>query len=191
MLLWLAGGLVFAALFNWTLNARTVLLYAAPAALVFGWQTEGRRRLRAVTLAATALVGFGVVAADAELAGFGPAEVARLRAEFPQAGRLRFVGHWGFQGYMERAGYHHVDLERPDARPGDVVAIPEMHRVASASFAALPPSVTPAQFLERPRRLPWAVMSGRAGAGLHGSFLGHLPFAFTDEPLERVEVRFW
>ena len=71
------------------------------------------------------------------------------------------------------------------------MAIPEMHRVASHSLAVLPPSLGGEEILVRARRFPIAVMSGEVGAGLHGSFLGHLPYAFTWTPLERVEVIRW
>ena len=192
LLLWLGGGLCFAIVFNWTVNARTILLFAAPAVLVFGWRSEGKPALRTAALGVSALAGLGVGLADAEFASFGPAEVARTQRDFAGAARVRFIGHWGFQHYMEEAGYAHVDIARPDARPGDVVVIPQTHRIASVPTGGLPPFVS-TSVAERPRRLPVAVMDEASGAGLHGSFLGPLPFAFVplSSPLERVEVARW
>lgn len=191
LLLWLAGGLAFALFFNWTVNARTVLLYAVPAALVWSWRSEERPRLRRTALALTAAVGLLVTLADAELAGFGPAEAARTRAAFGAGGaRVRFVGHWGFQDAMERSGYAHLDFAHPDLRPGDVVIVPWLHRRANIGLDALPPPRSRRVRL-RPRRLPIAVMSEQVGAGLHGAFLGPWPYAFTREALERVEIWQW
>lgn len=192
LLLWLVGGLGFAIVFNWTVNARTILLFAAPAVLVFGWRSEGKPALRAAALVVSALTGLGVGLADAEFASFGPAEVARTQRDFAGAARVRFIGHWGFQHYMEEAGYVHLDIAKPDARPGDVIVIPQTHRIASVSLGSLPPFAS-TSVAERPRRLPIAVMDEASGAGLHGSFLGPLPFAFVplSSPLERVEVARW
>ena len=130
-------------------------------------------------------------AADAELAEFGRSEAVRVERELggQRAQRVRFVGHWGFQHYMEAAGYEHVDLAGAVLRPGDVVVAPEMHQVANGGIDALVPRRRAVK--ERPRRLPIAVMDPEAGAGLHGSFLGPLPFAPSTGPLERVEVLRW
>jgi hypothetical protein len=186
--LWLVGALGFAVLLNWTLNARTIALLAPPAVLLFACQTEGRRALRLSAFALAASIGALVVAADAELAEFGRSEAARVEREL--AGEnVRFAGHWGFQYYMEAAGYAHVDLARPGLRAGDVVVAPRMHQVANGGIAGLRPASREVSL--RPRRVPLAVMDADAGAGLHGSFLGPLPFAFSTGPLERVEVLRW
>jgi hypothetical protein len=189
--LWLAGALGFVVLLNWTLNARSILLLTPPAVLLFARRTEGRRRLRRAALATAAGIGLLVCAADAELAEFGRSEAARVERELggQRGQRVRFVGHWGFQHYMEAAGYEHVDLAGAVLRPGDVVVAPEMHQVANGGIDALVPRRRAVQ--ERPRRLPIAVMDPEAGAGLHGSFLGPLPFAPSAGPLERVEVLQW
>jgi hypothetical protein len=189
--LWAVGALLFALLLNWTLNARTVLLLAPPAVLAFAWRSEGQRALRRAAFATAALLGVGVAAADAELAEFGRAETDRVGRELAGE-RVQFAGHWGFQYYMEAAGYQHVDLAQPRLGPGDVLVAPVMHQVANGvadGFASLEPMAR--EQLARPRRLPIAVMDRESGAGLHGSFLGPLPFAVTTGPLERVEVLRW
>jgi len=186
--LWLAAGFAFL-LANWTVNARSVLLLAPPAALAFALASEGRRGLRSSALALSVALGALVVAADAELAAFGPSEAARMQREARDGARVRFVGHWGYQHYMERAGFEPVDLSRPDLRAGDVVAIPRMHRVASIPFAL--PKARESRERAVARTLPIAVMDVSSGAGLHGSFLGPLPFAFARTPLEVVEVLAW
>ena len=186
--LWLCGALLFAIAINWTLNARTVLLLAPPAVLLFVRACEDRVALRRAAIGVTAGIGLCVVVADAELAGFGPAEAERVRTGLAGE-RVRFAGHWGFQHYMEAAGYAHIDLARPVVAPGTVVVAPVMHQVANGGIAHLAPRSR--SVLERERRWPVAVMDPEAGAGLHGSFLGPLPFAFARGPLERVEVLRW
>jgi 4-amino-4-deoxy-L-arabinose transferase-like glycosyltransferase len=189
LLLWLAGALVFACLVNWTLNARTILLLAPPAVLIFAWQSEGRRVRRAGALLLTGLIGAAVVAADAELAEFGRGEARRV-VQTMGAERVRFVGHWGFQYYMERAGFEHVDLASPDLRAGDVVVAPVMHQIANGGIAELRGARERTVEL-RARRIPLAVMDPGTSAGLHGAFVGALPFSLTMAPLERVEVLRW
>ena len=188
LLLWLAGSLVFALVLNWTLNARTILLLAPPAVLVFAWQSEGRRVLRGAALVLTGVLGVVVVAADDELAEFGRAEAARIQDEHVGK-RVLFAGHWGFQYYMEAAGYSHVDLAQPRLGSGDIVVAPVMHQVANGGIDGLTPLWRGTSL--RPRVLPIAVMDAENGAGLHGSFLGPLPFAFSSGPLERVEMLRW
>lgn len=188
VLVWLAGTVIFALFLNWTLNARTLCLLAPPAVLVFAWQTDGRRLVRAVALGVALVLGGMVNAGDAELAGFGPDETARVQRDL--AGEsVQFAGHWGFQHYMEAAGYVHVDLAAPDFSPGTVLVAPRMHQVANGGLAFRGYA---ARLVHAwPRRVPVAVMDADAGAGLHGSFLGLLPFAFATGPLESVEVLRW
>ena len=188
VVLWLAGSLCFGIVFNWTFNARTVALLAPPAVLIFAWQTEGRRRLRAGAAAAAFAVGAVVTLSDAELAAFGPAEVARVEREFAGA-PVQFAGHWGFQHYMEAAGFQHVDWADPRFAPGSVLVAPLMHQVANGGLPPLQPGSR--VVYERARVLPVAVMDREAGAGLHGSFLGLLPFAISGGPIERVAVFRW
>ncbi|MEZ4218081.1 MAG: glycosyltransferase family 39 protein [Myxococcota bacterium] len=189
LLVWLAVGFAFVAVGNWTVNARSVLLVAPPAAIFAARLAEGRARLARGALAAAFALGLVVALADADLAAFGPAEATRIAREAPPGARVRFVGHWGFQRYMERAGFAHVDLAHADVRPGDVVAVPRMHRIASVPFELPAPRAREVHVVER--RLPVAVMDGESGAGLHGSFLGPLPFAYATGPLEVVDVLAW
>src|SRR5690606_8994679 len=38
--------------------------------------------------------------------------------------RVYFEGHWGFQHYMEAAGFEALDYAAPTIGPGDLLAIP-------------------------------------------------------------------
>jgi hypothetical protein len=187
---WLVGGVVFCVFFNWTVNARTIVLFGPPAMLLWARWTEERAGARKLSLALTALVGVVVVAADGEFAEFGRREAARWSAAEPDRERLVFVGHWGFQHYMEEAGFTHLALSQPPP-PGTQVVIPRTHRRGSRRLSDLPLSLEVVSRDDRPARLPVAVMNTRRGAGLHGAVHGPLPFVFTRGPLEEVAVLRW
>ncbi|AWM38341.1 hypothetical protein GobsT_35300 [Gemmata obscuriglobus] len=52
--------------------------------------------------------------------------VARARAEEPlSAGRVWYVGHWGFQYYCERFGMLPLIAQQTEARAGDYLVVPE------------------------------------------------------------------
>ena len=108
--LWLIGATAFAILFNWTINARIILLLAVPALLLFARRVEGSAQLRGWALGCSAMLGLGVVLADYEFADFGRDEARRLAARRDAGEELRFIGHWGFQHYMEEREQGHRSL---------------------------------------------------------------------------------
>lgn len=188
--LWLWGGVAFC-LLNWTVNARTVLLFAPPALLLFARWTEEAPWLRRGALALTLALGLVVAAADYDFATFGPREAAWAVGRFGAGSRVRFIGHWGFQYYMERAGFHHVDFGNPDLEPGDRVIIAKTHTASNRPLRELPPARAIVTIHYQRPRIPILTTNPFAGAGLHGSFLGLLPFVYSRLPLETVEVREW
>lgn len=192
--MWLWGGVGFCLFFNWTVNARTVLLFAPPALLLFARWTEDAPRLRRGALALTLALGLVAAAADYQFAEFGRQEAVRAAERYGNGagGRpVRFVGHWGFQYYMERAGFTHLDFGNPDLEPGDRVIVAEMHTVSNRSMRELPPRKSILGVYYRRPRIPVLTMNEFAGAGLHGSFLGLLPYTYSRLPLETVEVWAW
>jgi hypothetical protein len=134
---WAAGIFVFTAFFNWSINIRTILPLAAPVAMLTVGAAEhlpaffSRRALPAVVL--SGLMALVVANADMQLARdlqsvpdrFAQA-LDRSNARSPDGppARLWFVGHWGFQFYMQGAGFREVDGLKPEVAPGDLVVFP-------------------------------------------------------------------
>ncbi|MBI4227118.1 MAG: glycosyltransferase family 39 protein [Candidatus Omnitrophica bacterium] len=104
---------------------RRMLPLVAPIVLLFLRRLQTRRsRAVPMILVATALLGLVVSAAD-----MAQANVYRhfVEEKVPTLGlspeRTRFAGHWGFQYYMERAGFRPLDQFRETVQPGELVLL--------------------------------------------------------------------
>lgn len=123
---------------------RRMLPLVAPIVLLFLRQIQDLRpRAVPIIVAATAALGLAVSAADMAQAG-----VYRhfVKEKLPTLGvspeRARFAGHWGFQYYMERAGFRAVDAHREPVRSGETVLLAYQPRPqVSVELDALPPLV--------------------------------------------------
>jgi hypothetical protein len=189
--LWLWGGLFFCFYLNWTVNARTILLFAPPALLLYACWTEENKWLRRGAVTLTLALGVVVAIADYDLAEFGRNEADRISRRYTNKPRVHFIGHWGFQYYMEEAGFTHVDFRNPGLRQGDTLVIPMHHSVSNRPLGELHFPGSQVDLTYYGSALPVAVMNSEAGAGLHGSFLGFLPFAYSRQPIEIVRVFRW
>lgn len=184
--LWLGGTFAFAALINWTVNARILLPAAFPAAVIFTrWMedhehVEALRHMARVGLVLTGLISFGLAGADWELAassrGFARGTARDLISE---GRRVRFIGHWGYQHYMEREGARAFDYRRPGLEPGDILC------VSTNNTNTLP---LPEKLRERMKSLAAVSTPGKVGlrtmdrnghsAGFYSSMFGPVPFSF-------------
>jgi 4-amino-4-deoxy-L-arabinose transferase-like glycosyltransferase len=193
LMLWVLGTFAFAALLNWTVNARSVLPLIPATGILLGRRVDAMsalsRRAKAVVLGIPLVVA-GIVSlwvswADANLAGSArrAAEYVRDHAGDDTA-ELTFQGHWGFQYYMESFGFHPVDFHSA-FRNGTVMVIPEN----SANIHYPPP-----QFLVSKQIIGFdadagiSVMGRAAGAGFYSSSWGPLPYAFGSVPRERYAI---
>jgi len=188
--LWVAGTLAFASFLTWS-NSGRVNLPMAPALDLLVARRLASRPVRARNSAAAAALAslalaVGVAQSDAQLAKSAREAAGRIADRFGSGeGRLWFLGHWGFQYYLEERGGRAGDVKRSELLPGDVVAIPSNN----ANVFGLP-----ADRLERlqtieiqgPRGL--ASMSPVVGAGFYSSAWGPLPFAFGAVPAERYAI---
>jgi hypothetical protein len=167
------------------------LLAAAPAAaLLVACEASRRsataaRALVAVTAAAGVALGVAILRADAALAGLG-----RRAAEEWIAPRVAarhvvwFAGHWGFQWYAERAGARPLTTTPPFPRRGDFV-------VSSARAWGQAIELVPGRRqldLLQDAGPGGRIMSVRLGAGFYSNYFGLLPWAWGDEPSDRLEL---
>ena len=121
---------------------------------------------------------------------FGCLNLARLAARAiqsqyqPATGTLWFLGHWGFQYYMEQGGAKAVDVLHTTLQPGDVLVIPENNDLSRIPLEGF-------QLVQRLEFVPsqWlGIMSRAVGAGFYSSGFGPLPFAIGSLPPERYFV---
>lgn len=167
------------------------LLAAAPgAALLIA------RRLPGTTRSAWMIAGAGpaalgtifavlLIRADAALAETGRHAAAKFIAPAVAAGqRVRFLGHWGFQWYAEKAGASFV-TERPLPQSGELIV---------ESAVSLPKAREPVpdyvELLDR-EAIPYVgihLMDHADDAGFYSNIWGFLPCGWSDRPLDSFRV---
>lgn len=192
LVLWLVGTLVFAAVFNWTVNARATLAAAPAGALLVARHAErfrgGRRGALAGALAIGIVLSLACVNADAthaQAARNAALSIESLYGKRP--GTIWFLGHWGFQHYMEQLGARPVDGAAPRMQPGDLLVQP---RVNSSSFRyASGGEGLPVVLNLAVERMPWlAAMEFAVHAGFYSDLMGPLPFGFGAVPPDFYQV---
>lgn len=187
--LWVTGTLLFAVLFNWTVNARSLLPAVPAVGILIARRLErrprplrGARILPAVPLAAALALSLAVAWADWRLANSARTAAANLAASAGSSGKVWFEGHWGFQHYMEARGAHALDWRRSRLAPGDRVAIP----IDNANVVALPADAVVHRAIRDFPVFPFlATLSPHLRAGFYLDDWGPLPFAFGRVPPER------
>ena len=182
--LWVAGVMIFALRFNWTVNARILLPAAFPAAvLVLRWiESLDNSRPMLIGLACSCLaalfISFKLALADQEIAGAGR-DFARstARREIIQGRNAYFTGHWGFQYYMEKEGALPFDFKNTKLAPGDKIFISTNN---NWSMPLRPPRFPGVSTIAR---LPvahkqWLTTVDAEGerAGFYTSLFGSVPF---------------
>lgn len=177
LLLWIIGTFAFATFFNWSITARTFLpMSPAVAILVIRYcdhcQLPTGRKYVALFAAAALSMVIG-------LADYRQAESSRAAARFFQqqygsdATKVRFLGHWGFQFYMEQWNAKPFDRKNLKINSGETLI-----------GACIDQSFLKAQFDQLPNReestittLPFIATSEvGSGASFYSSFGGPLPW---------------
>ncbi len=188
LVLWLVGTVFFAAFVNHYVNGRVILPAAVPAAILAARRFEHARSMpacfRLAPFVVSAVLGLMVAGADYRLAENGRV-AAHDTMDRAGDGHVWFVGHWGFQYYMERRGARAVDLSRPNFKPGEVVVIPENNTNLIRLGADI---IASTATLEYPAFPGCATMHQASGAGFYSDVWGRLPFVFTAAPPERYVV---
>jgi Dolichyl-phosphate-mannose-protein mannosyltransferase len=182
LVLWVLGLVVFAVVFNWTINGRS-LLPALPAVGILlarrldrRWPESSPGRLGWLLGPAglAAALSLMLAVADARLANTNRLAAEQLWARYHKPGNtVWFEGHWGFQYYMEKDGGSAIDLNDPQKPSGDILIIP-----ANASNLYEPP-MDLVRLVATVDYLPdadCATMNKPAGAGFYASVHGPLPF---------------
>jgi 4-amino-4-deoxy-L-arabinose transferase-like glycosyltransferase len=193
LMLWVVGTFVFTGFLNWAINARSVLPLIPAAAILLARRvdslpansTRWRPAMLAIPLAAAGAVSLWLTWADAELANSARTAAEQIEQQTrSQPGTVWFLGHWGFQYYMESFGARPVVVDDPPHRPGDFLATAGDRLL----FEVRPTFVASREVIEIPMRLGITTAQGRLGAGFYSSDLGPLPFAVGAVPPERYEL---
>jgi len=196
--LWLGGMIVFVAVVNWTVAGRFVLLGLPPWFILASRHAERDiasrvyRRLAGVGCAVAFIMSMLLCQADAAHADAYREFTQRLLERPDLAGRrVWFSGHWGWQYYMERAGFHLIDNTGAPITKSDAVVV-----ASHCANVYVPPSCRGMDAMVetydvRGNRLH--VMNQDAFAGFYSDRAGLLPYSFAPRVLvERFYLyRFW
>jgi 4-amino-4-deoxy-L-arabinose transferase-like glycosyltransferase len=194
LLVWLAGLLVFSAAVNWHVNAGDALV-AAPPALLLLWRHPALRPSRrfAFGSAAVALVlSLLLAAAERAQVNFYREVAPEIAAEIgSRPGTRWFVGSWGFQHEMERHGFRPIlplELAPPALAVGDWIAAPRNVAQPDVSLHQRLYSVREVRTWEARTWNPLRTTHPDATAGFYSHRYGYVPFAWSREPLERIQL---
>jgi hypothetical protein len=192
--LWVLGTFFFTAFVNWTINARSVLPLIPAAAILAARRFDHlpsipTKRLAmqlGMVLLVSALFSLWITVADTELANSERSAATLVyNKTHDRGGTVWFVGHWGFQYYVEALGMVPLDLTAPKARSGDFVVIAENN----SHFAqVLPAFIASNESVELPLRSWATTISSELGAGFYSSSIGPVPYAVGPVPNERYTI---
>jgi 4-amino-4-deoxy-L-arabinose transferase-like glycosyltransferase len=193
LLLWVAGTFWFTAYLNWTVNARSVLPMVPAIGILLARRLEERfanasrqfKALVAVGFLACGIVSLWLARADTDAAN--SARTAAFLVYQKKAGNndVWFLGHSGFQYYMQSMGARPYDWSHPQTKPGDFVAMP---------YSKVWPADVTSQFrgsrenIELPMHSYASTTSSEIGAGFYHSYWSILPYAFGPVPSEKYAI---
>lgn len=131
LLLWVVGTFWFTAFLNWTMNARSVLPMVPALAILIArrLETVPAKRARALqfsvasALLVSAIASLWLASADSELANSARTAAFLIREKTTGGGDLWYLGHSGFQYYMQALGARCYDWNHRQTKQGDYMAI--------------------------------------------------------------------
>lgn len=187
LLLWVFGTVAFAAVVNWTVNARSVMpLAPALGILIARWLdrspvAERRPWMDWAPLLPIAALSCVLVYADFSLANAGRRAARHFQEEMPPvSGSTYYFGHWGFQYYMDLGPAKPFDVGGTRVEPGDVIILPDNN---VRNFQV--PDIYDQRYTVAFDVLPWATTwNYHLGAAFYSSTWGTLPYAFGRVPDE-------
>jgi 4-amino-4-deoxy-L-arabinose transferase-like glycosyltransferase len=192
--LWVFGACIFTGFVNWTINARSVLplipaagiLLARRADTLPALSTRWRPAMLAIPLAIAGAVSLWLTWADIEMANSARTAATVIEEKTRnQPGSVWFMGHWGFQYYMESFGATAVVINDPPRHPGDYIAVDESSLLL---LEMRPEFVASRDMIQIPMPLGISTAQNTLGAGFYSSDLGPLPFAIGPVPPQRYEL---
>jgi hypothetical protein len=188
---WAAMGIGYAVFLNWMISGRGLLWIIPALAILVARQFErvtGPAWLRWVPVGISGPVALLVTMADAQFAASARTAARQISAKYvaPPDGQLWFQGHWGFQYYLQRAGWLPVDFAQANTKIGDWVATP----YNNVKILLLPDEYVAAVEEWPVSTCFWvATQHPDTGAGFHANQLGPLPFYFGPVPPESYQVQ--
>jgi 4-amino-4-deoxy-L-arabinose transferase-like glycosyltransferase len=189
---WVLGTFVFAGFVNWTTSSRAILPMVPAVAILLLRRSQdvggSAPVFRAAALAACATVALSVGWVDYRWANEVRSAARKLSESRAQADApAYFQGHWGFQYYMEQAGWDAMVWRRDVVKPGELIAASSNNYGVPVFFQG-PGDVELIAKIVSPEPRWLHTMSTGIGAGFYASSRGSLPFAFGKSRPDRYQV---
>lgn len=192
ILLWILGTGVFYLLFPAFSATRHVLLIVPALLLLFAVRSGQKLSLWAMrfALGLTVLVSGGLALSDYAFAHFYSSTPGLIRAKLGSEMRVWTSGHWGWQWYSTKAGFHQVDYRQTHFAAGDIfVEAPDIDHQYPTSRLSLTPLWTEVQERQwaslfcTARRWQFYMSSSRFGPwSLSRKCLGHVTVYRVNAP---------
>ena len=194
LVLWMLGTFAFAGLFNWSVNARSILPAVPAAAIIVCRRMDRVRSLPARRwewtwgLAPAAALSLLCTMSDAGMANNSRAAARQFAQRSARDGATLWVnGKWGFQYYMQLAGVRPIEKKNFMPARGDLIAT----AYNTSNRLTLPLPENGAEMLDEIKRVPFpfvTIMNMKARAGFYSDVFGPLPFVFGEAPPEEFDL---
>jgi hypothetical protein len=187
LLLWVFGTMAFAVWLNAGRSTARTFLPMTPAVTILTIarfeQCQMRSQLKYFFFIVAAALSLSIAAAD-----YCQAQSARAAARLCQQryraerNRVRFLGHGGFQYYMEQWGATPFDRKNPELLPGDILISSLSDLDLAQVLGHKPVTIDEMTFSAFP-----FIAASRIGTGasFYSSFGGPLPWVINKVPPER------
>ncbi|MGH9516793.1 MAG: ArnT family glycosyltransferase [Terriglobales bacterium] len=193
LLLWIAGTFWFTAYLNWTVNARSILPMLPAIGILLARRLEKRsanpirqfNALVVVAFFACGIVSIWLARADTDAANSARTAAVLVHQKTAGNNRVWFLGHSGFQYYMQKFGGRPYDWSHPQTNAGDFLVIP---------YSKVWPEDVTSQFpgarenIELPFRSYASTSSPEIGAGFYHSYWSILPYGFGPVPSQKYAI---
>src|SRR5262249_47488821 len=169
LFMWIIGTFLFAGFINWTTNGRSVLPMIVPAGIIIVRRLEQQAEQRGnktssapfAPLLIAAVLAFAVAWADTAFAETARTGAMNAHESYGTRKTVWFLGHWGFQYYMQELGGKPVDVNEFRPTIGDVVVVPE----TNTNLFAMPAGWPVRRIFEIPTTTWISTMNYQLGAG--------------------------
>ena len=193
LFLWVAGVLFFAAAINWTTAGRTILPMAPAVGILLARRIDDRAKTGpkarlgrgALPLIPAACIALGATWADYAAANSARDAAAVLHHTLKDTGApVFYMGHWGFQFYMDAYGAQSLDFDKP-VPFGAIIVVPQ-NNYSTVNLSE--PFARPYFALKLPVCRWLATVRKDVGAAFYCGFGVELPYVFGVTPPEEYRV---
>lgn len=175
---WIIGTFIFACQVNWTISGRIFLPIVPAVGIILSRrlsrENPGLKNCWfSLALVPALIISISLAYIDYRWAGEHRNAAEQISSQYSNDHQnLWFQGHWGFQYYMEKAGFRHIECSSA-LKSGDIVATPSFGN----NLIPLKENFVTIQTFKA-ELVPWiSVMDSSLGAGFYMTF-GPMPYAF-------------